>query len=155
LPRSEVTLSIVKKHVAALGCGTLLIVTGLIFLIFTSIPGTESATTTGTIITLPITADDNGGQSCGPVAHFTDHGQSYTTRPPTEFTDPCPYTVGQKVTVRYAPADPFDSSVPDNGDGVFFGIVAIILGVGVGIGWFVALQKNRAHSVRIESIAAE
>jgi hypothetical protein len=144
----------VKRYLGALGCGGVLIATGLIFLIFTSTPSSETVTTTGTIISLPVTADDNDGQSCGPVARFTDHGQSYTTRPPSEYSDPCPYTVGQTVTVRYAPNDPFDSSVPDNGDGAFFGIVAIVLGLGIGIGcWFVA-RKNRNSVSHAEPIVA-
>jgi hypothetical protein len=145
----------VNKHVGVLGCGGLLIATGLIFLIFTSTPGSESVTTTGTITSLPVTADDNDGQSCGPVAHFTDHGQSYTTRPPSEYSDPCPYTIGQTVTVRYAPNDPFDSSVPDNGNGAFVGIVAIVLGVGIGIGWWFVARKNRNSVLSAEPVVAE
>jgi hypothetical protein len=99
---------------------------GLIFMgvgpiiFFTSqTPGNMSATTTGTVTSVPVkysssSSSTSSSPTCTPVAQFAVGGQTYTARMSAGVW-PCPWTVGQPIGVAYDPASPTNAMIPTTG----------------------------------------
>ena len=99
---------------------------GLVFLglgpiiVFTSrTPENMSATTTGTVTSVPVTyssssSTTSSSPTCSPVAQFSVGGMTYTARMSAGVW-PCPWTVGQPIGVAYDPASPTNAMIPTTG----------------------------------------
>jgi len=100
-------------------------------------PANMSATADGTVTIVhqsqgSSTSTRSGGRSgptCTPVAGFVVDGKPYTATA-SGGVSPCPWTVGQPVTVAYDPASPASAMIPSKGFTQFLPGVGALVAVG-------------------------
>lgn len=96
-------------------------------------PAGQTATTSGTIGAMNWTQNtyQNGGtyESCQPQASYSIGGVKYITSLPGVSVNPCPYSLGQTVTVHYDPSHPRGGSLPSQAETSIIGIVFFVVGL--------------------------
>jgi hypothetical protein len=123
--------------------GLIFVALGPIIFFTSQTPENMSATTTGTVTSVPIrhsTSTRTGGSTlCYAVAEFAVGGKTYTAKM-LEGSWPCPWTVGQQVGVAYDPAAPTDAKIPTTGmmrflPWIFTVIGALAAGASLRVWW--------------------
>lgn len=133
------------RWLVPLAVGAMFLALGLVVGIATGVPSRMTATAAGSV--LSVRSSFSGGvhqkaPACSPIVVYAVHGRRYVAYSGNSQQSPCPYRVGQQLTVHYDPASPAEGRIGPTVESSLLSLGFVVIGALV----LIAVAVPRARS---------